>query len=156
MSNLAINSFELKDLTKPKFRVNEKIRPELDSVFLYEVLKTPETCVHNDQPSYLLQCLNQAVKTPPFYRDQATIEQSWFSADGPRFLYAVGSHVRHKKTGGIYEVKIGPDEGRLEATGAPAYSYRDINGGPIWHRHYSEMEDGRFEPVLLGTDPINH
>lgn len=77
-------------------------------------------------------------------------------SDAPPFLFPLGTHVRHKKTGGIYSIVLTPTVGRLEATNEPAYSYTSVDGGPVWHRSQTEMEDGRFETYLIPTHPINH
>jgi len=63
-------------------------------------------------------------------------------------LFPFESLIRHKKTGGVYEVRITPDVGRLEATNTPAYAYRSLDSGLVWFRSQEEIEDGRFELTL--------
>lgn len=152
----ALSKADLEEATQPKFKIGERIKPSPNSVFKYEVLKNPTNCIHNDQPAYLLKCLNPTIETPPFYRDQVTIELNWVSEDNPPFLYARESHVRHKKTQGIYKIVITPDKGRLEATGEPAYFYESLDDGLVWARGQVMMEDGRFEPVVVGSNAISH
>lgn len=58
-----------------------------------------------------------------------------------------GQRVRHVATGRVYRIVDLPARCRIEATGAPAYSYclafePEIT---LWVRPQSEMEDGRFE-----------
>lgn len=132
----------------PKFRVGEKIKID-NATYGYEVLKTPETCIHNDKRWYQLKSL-RPIETPPFFREQDDVEKNFVSWDGNAFLYPIETPVRHKKTGGLYEIMVAPDKGRLEATGEPAYFYRSLKDGLIWARAQTTMEDGRFEPILLG------
>lgn len=58
-------------------------------------------------------------------------------------LFPKGARLRHRKTGGVYEVLETPDRLRIEATNTPAYLYSD--GVLQWVRPRTEMEDGRFE-----------
>jgi hypothetical protein len=65
----------------------------------------------------------------------------------PAFMFPVGRCIRHKKSGGLYTVMVGPDVARLEATNTPAYFYRSVDTGLVWARCQDEIEDGRFEEV---------
>lgn len=67
--------------------------------------------------------------------------------------FSLGQRVRHVKTGRVYRIVDLPSRCRIEATGAPAYSYCLVGGADItlWVRPQSEMEDGRFEPAALGA-----
>lgn len=146
-----------------------------------KVLLTPDKFTHNGQPAYLVQSV---YNPQPYVKTQKEVEQGdwvempesysqqiqhWFpeiplliiqqhlegsAQQKPTFLYPLGSHVTHKKTGGIYEIKITPDEGFIEATGEPAYSYKALNDGRIWHRTQTLMEDGRFEAIVLPVAAI--
>lgn len=64
----------------PLFRVNEKIGSN-KGLFPYRVLANPDTCIHNNEPAYLLECLNPTVKTPPFHRSQVDVEANWKSLE---------------------------------------------------------------------------
>ena len=60
--------------------------------------------------------------------------------------------VRHKASGGIYRIIYEPARCRIEASGEPAYAYRDLERrGPVWVRAQTIMEDGRFEPLPQTT-----
>lgn len=61
-------------------------------------------------------------------------------------MFDKGALVIHLKTSGAYMIKLTPEDGlRLEASNESAYAYRALEGGPIWVRSASEMEDGRFK-----------
>jgi hypothetical protein len=145
---------------KPLFEAGQKLRhknhPQLGR---YAVLQDPRTCIHNDKPSYLLKIISSAVDISPFHQLQQDVEKHWEEIPQEtifptKVLFPISTHVRHVKTGGVYEILITPDKGKLEATGEPAYSYSD--GGTVWHRRQVEMEDGRFEAHHLPSHPINH
>ena len=57
-------------------------------------------------------------------------------------LFPIGSVLRHKKTGGLYQV-IGL--AKIEATLEMAYVYESKQTNDYWVRPQAEMEDGRFE-----------
>ena len=57
-------------------------------------------------------------------------------------LFSIGSVIRHKKTGGPYQV-IGL--AKIEATLEMAYVYESRQTHDYWIRPQAEMEDGRFE-----------
>jgi hypothetical protein len=59
-------------------------------------------------------------------------------------LFAIGSTLKHKKTGGFYQV-IGL--AKIEATLEMAYVYESKQTHDYWIRPQAEMEDGRFELV---------
>lgn len=59
-----------------------------------------------------------------------------------------GNKVRHKKSGGLYEVMA---TARLEATLEPVHVYRSLADGQVWVRPDTEMLDGRFELVNAPT-----
>lgn len=69
------------------------------------------------------------------------------------FKFPLDSHIRHKKSGGIYQIKLTPDKGRLEATSQPAYGY-ESDDGTVWLRSQTEMEDGRFEFYQMPVEGI--
>ena len=57
--------------------------------------------------------------------------------------------VTHTKTGGVYMIVLGPQDGvTLESTAEPAYVYQrfyTVDDKRLWVRGAAEMEDGRFE-----------
>lgn len=59
--------------------------------------------------------------------------------------FAIGSRVKHVKTGNFYRIIYTPDEARIESGAVPAYIYSDTVC--LWVRPQSEMEDGRFVAV---------
>jgi hypothetical protein len=59
-------------------------------------------------------------------------------------LFKPGSRLRHKKTGGLYEVVL---LANIEASLEPAYVYESMQSHDFWIRPKAEMEDGRFELV---------
>ena len=73
----------------------------------------------------------------------------------PGLPYAVGAVLLHLKSARHYQVVCGPRECCIEAGRVPAYAYR--LAGPagsadpmLWIRPATEMEDGRFVPVMPG------
>lgn len=69
-------------------------------------------------------------------------------------IHSVVYHIKNPKV--YYEIISVPTTNYLEATGEPAYGYREIvlNKGGLWqtslkkwNRSQSEMEDGRFRLV---------
>lgn len=135
----------------PKFQVGERLT-HINSLVDYRVIETPATCIVNDRPAYVLKMLNAAI-TAPFHTYQDHVEEAWRSwSMAFTFRFAIGSTIRHKKTGGIYTVVLGPDKGRLETSDTPAYSYSGSDG-LVWHRSQEEMEDGRFELYIPSGEP---
>lgn len=60
-------------------------------------------------------------------------------------LFPNGTRLIHHKTGGEYEIKLGPDDCvRKEDTGELAYVYKAPDSPTLWVRGQGEMEDGRF------------
>ena len=57
-------------------------------------------------------------------------------------VFPIGSVLKHKKTGGFYQV-IGL--AKIEATLEVAYVYESRQTHDYWIRPQAEMEDGRFE-----------
>lgn len=73
----------------------------------------------------------------------------------PKFVQHL--YVQHVKTKGVYLIEATPDECKIEATGEPAYSYRNLvfdetdncfrKGNEVWVRGQANMEEeGRFKP----------
>jgi hypothetical protein len=145
-----------------------------------KVLLTPDSFTDKGRPAYLVV---GAHSNKPYARSQKEIENGdwvqmpetysntirhWFQ-DIPlltiqkfqedsakqeiRFLFPLNSHVRHKKTGGVYEIKATPEKAHLEATGKPAYFYEGEDG-KVWARDQTLMEDGRFEAILTPVAAI--
>jgi len=65
------------------------------------------------------------------------------------FRFAVGTRLRHVKSGGNYVI-LG--FATIEATLTPAYVYRSLQTNDDWVRPQSEMEDGRF--VVLESSSL--
>ena len=59
-------------------------------------------------------------------------------------LFAPGSKLKHKKSGGFYKVLL---LANIEATLDPAYVYESLQTHDFWIRPKAEMEDGRFELI---------
>ncbi|MDP3621355.1 MAG: hypothetical protein Q8R65_05465 [Polynucleobacter sp.] len=59
-------------------------------------------------------------------------------------VFAPGTQLRHKKTGGFYRVVC---LANIEASLEPAYVYESLQTHDYWIRPKAEMEDGRFEPL---------
>jgi len=60
--------------------------------------------------------------------------------------FKVGQIVRHLKSGNLYRIAQGPDEGhRLEYCDQTFYVYKSVaHNGYEWYRRSDEVEDGRF------------
>jgi len=65
-------------------------------------------------------------------------------ADPDEGLFKPGNRLRHKKTGGFYQVVL---LANIEASLEPAYVYESMQSHDFWIRPKAEMEDGRFELV---------
>jgi hypothetical protein len=63
-------------------------------------------------------------------------------ADPDAGLFKPGTRLRHKKTGGFYQVVL---LANVEASLEPAYVYESMQSHDFWIRPKAEMEDGRFE-----------
>ena len=56
--------------------------------------------------------------------------------------YKIGTIIKHLKRGSIYEIiNVGYIESILTPALTPAYSYRCLSDGVIWHRPITEVED---------------
>jgi hypothetical protein len=157
---------------KPLFNRGDIARYK-NATFHFLILATPEHCQHHGAPAYM--GLTTGDGTIQFYTQTYLENGDWFALpklqaddirhrfypsenikvpeenrrrDASTFRFAQDSQVRHRKTGGVYAILITPDVGRLESSNTPAYSYQDVQGGPVWHRCQVEMEDGRFEEVV--------
>ncbi len=65
-------------------------------------------------------------------------------ADADDGLFKSGAKLRHKKSGGFYQVVL---LANIEASLEPAYVYKSLQSHDFWIRPQAEMEDGRFELV---------
>jgi len=65
-------------------------------------------------------------------------------ADPDDGLFKSGAKLRHKKTGGFYQVVL---LANVEASLEPAYVYESMQSHDFWIRPKAEMEDGRFELI---------
>ena len=65
-------------------------------------------------------------------------------ADPDEGLFKPCNRLRHKNTGGFYQVVL---LANIEASLEPAYVYESMQSHDFWIRPKAEMEDGRFELV---------
>jgi hypothetical protein len=157
---------------KPQFSRGQILRYKR-SVFHCLILATPEHCQHHGAPAYMIFTSGSDkvgfytqtyvengdwYALPPnevdeirhrFYSDQGVeVPHENRRVNIPSFMFGVGQCIRHKKSGGLYTVIMGPDVARLEATNTPAYFYQSLDTGLVWARCRDEIEDGRFEEVV--------
>lgn len=64
-------------------------------------------------------------------------------------LFKPGSKLKHKKSGGFYQVVM---LANIEANLNPAYVYESMQTHDFWIRPQAEMEDGRFELITEFTE----
>jgi hypothetical protein len=72
------------------------------------------------------------------------------------FKFGLGDTVEHVRSGGFYVITGLPNVNIIEATGEPAYLYRQLDGSLQFSRSQGLMEDSRFRLFKKGRSfPLN-